>query len=308
MTGSGRWLVFLLVLCPASVVGALAQDGAAGSASDREAQQEELDAASLAEIERLRDELERLLSTVPPSLHDRVRELLLTSPGPAQGEGHEVLGTPSQVPGTPISDPPVVEQALADGAEAEPGAAPDPAPPVTPTEEPEPIAEPAIEPSKQQGPNPLARRQSRRAACNTLDPLDENGDGKVNAQDRYWRYLYVWVDQNRDGRRQDKEVQSAYAAGVREIETGLGGFYRKKGGLGEIRRGEALLFDLAGNGFGGGRRPDDGVLMVDADGLGRGDGPKVLDASGAAVQGIEPFEAGWQVRLADGKILAINCP
>ena len=280
----------------------------------------ELDEAALAEIERLRAEVERLLSTVPPSLHDRVRELLLTSSEPSALES-----------ATPVSDGTAADEAEPVVAAAGVDSAADPAPPVSTESKSRDVAEavaeagdgpviesskiePAksepseIEPSKRQGPSLHAQRVSRRPTCNSLDPLDENGDGKINAQDRYWRYLYVWIDQNRDGQRQDKEVESAYAAGVREIANSLGIFYRKKGSVGEIRRDKTLLLDLAGNGFGAGRRPDDGVLMVDTDGLGRGDGPQVLAANGAPVEGIAPFVAGWKMRLGDGQVLAINCP
>lgn len=327
------WLVCLcMIICLMGAVGAYAQSAGANADPAGGASPGELDEAALAEIERLRLEVERLLSTVPSSLHDQVRELLLAPTT-------SVEAAPPEVPGASISST-SINTAEAVPSEAVPSEAPEvPAPEVTgisirddaAVEAAEPgssvaerdsprdsvtpeevrageVAEAVTEPSKQQGPTPQARRQSRRPTCNSLDPLDENGDGKINAQDRYWRYLYVWIDHNRDGQRQEKEVESVYAAGVREIANGLGIFYRKKGSVGEIRRGHTLLLDLAGNGFGSGRRPDDGVLMVDADGLGRGDGPQVLDADGAEVTGIEPFVAGWQMRLADGQILTLNCP
>lgn len=304
------WLVCLcMIICLMGAVGAYAQSAGANADPVGGASPGELDEAALAEIDRLRLEVERLLSTVPSSLHDQVRELLLAPSTSVEAAPSEVPApeVPApEVPGTSIRDDAAVEAAEPGSSVAEMDS---PRDSVTPEEvKAEEVAEAVTEPSKQQGPTPQTRRQSRRPTCNSLDPLDENGDGKINAQDRYWRYLYVWIDHNRDGQRQEKEVESVYAAGVREIANGLGIFYRKKGSVGEIRRGDTLLLDLAGNGFGSGRRPDDGVLMVDADGLGRGDGPQVLDADGADVTGIEPFVAGWQMRLADGGVLTLNCP
>lgn len=155
---------------------------------------------------------------------------------------------------------------------------------------------------------PPTRPRRRRAPCRTLEPFDENDDGKINARDRYWRHLYLWIDKNRDGQAQERELESAYGAGVREIGRELRDFYRRKGSLGEIRRGELLLFDIGGDGFGGGRRVDDGALAVDADALRRGDGPSLLDADGRPITGIQPFTPNWQLDLGGGQIVKLECP
>ena len=102
-------------------------------------------------------------------------------------------------------------------------------------------------------------------------------------------------------------MESAYDAGVREIARELDVFYRRKGSLGEIRRGELLLFDIGGDGFGGGRRVDDGALAVDADALRRGGGPNLVDADGAPIEGIRPFAPGWRIELG-GETLSLTCP
>lgn len=261
--------------------------GLATAAIAEEGEPTALDAATVQEIERLRAEIERLLATLPEASRDEALDLLWGEPKAAtdSAAGQQ----------TPLDPQPQVDTVVAIAEPAEPAESAEPAEPVA-TTEPDSVE------------LPTAPTRGRRAPCNTLDVFDENGDGKVSGLDRYWRYLYVWVDDNRDDRRQDKEIESVYEAGVREIGRRLDVFYRKKGGLGELRIRRNILLDLAGDGFGGGRRPDDGVLLVDADGLGRGDGPKVVDGSGAPVTGKAAIVAGWRFRLADGSELAIRCP
>lgn len=235
-----------------------------------------LEAQTLDEIERLRAEIAELLASVPPALRDKVLEALLSSQDmPAPG-------------------------AAAEGAAAAPEASSGAVQP--------PLIPPPIRATPPQVTSPSKARASRRPLCNSLDAFDENGDGKVNAQDRYWRHLHLWIDGNRDGQRQEKEIQSAYGAGVREISTRLDVFYGRKGSLGEIRIGEGFLFDLGGDGFGDSRRPNDGLLLVDAEALGRGDGPQILDGSGHAVTVMAPFAADWTFRWADGSELKTSCP
>lgn len=276
-----------------------------------------LDQQTMQEIERLRSEIEQFLKTVPESLRAKVRAMLLEAAqqrpeaSPEVAEQPSVVTPPAEV--LPAEDVPLAE---------EPSTATLP-PHQVRTVETQPQTEPAdsmvtapattLPATTTRSINtetPSAPKTGRppRLVCNSLDVFDENGDGKITGLDRYWRFLYVWVDANRDGQAQEKEVESAYAAGVRELGVRLNVFYRKKGGLGEIRIRESILLDLAGNGFGESRRPDDGVLMVDADALGRGDGPKVIDASGTRVSGRAAFAAGWRFQLADGSELAIRCP
>ena len=228
-----------------------------------------LDASTVAEIERLRSEISALLASVSPALRAEVLAALIAAAQETQ----------------PMAESAATERSVSEPSVSEPlpASAADVSPPPPPT-------------------------FKRRVTCNALDAFDENGDGKVTAQDRYWRHLHLWVDGNRDGQAQEKEILSAYGAGVREISTRLDVFFRKKGSLGEIRIDGNLRFDLGGDGFGDGRRPDDGVLMVDADALGRGDGPEIVDGQGDIVSGMAIFAAGWRFRPADGPEWAVVCP
>ncbi len=168
-------------------------------------------------------------------------------------------------------------------------------------------APPAVEPSPASDVPKLIRRRSRRPECNTLRPLDENGDGRISAADRYWRHLYLWTDRNGDRQPQEREVASAYDRRVREIAISLETFIRVKGGLGEIRIEEAVVLDLRGDGFAERARRDDAVLVVDATALSRGGGPRLLGPGGEALEGYQPFRSGLRLDVA-GELTEITCP
>lgn len=180
----------------------------------------------------------------------------------------------------------------------------------------EPASTPAAEPPKEDAGAPDAaeppgdpppRRSFRRGrpACNTLDAFDTDRDGVVDALDRYWRYLYLWLDKNGDGEIDRREILSTYDRKVSEIATDLESFESEKAGRGEIRIGERILLDLRGNGFGS---DDDAVLLVDASALGRGAGPTLLDGSGTEVEGVRAFEPEWRLRDSEGRVIRLTCP
>lgn len=146
--------------------------------------------------------------------------------------------------------------------------------------------------------------------CNTLDLLDTSGDGRVDAGDRYWRYLYLWTDGNGDGEVQEREVRSAFDAGVRGISVRLDRFDSEGGGIGLIRIGRWIVLDPRGDGFSGGIGgvTDDGALTVDASALGRFSGPRLLDPEGKPLAGMQPFRPGLRLRDGSGKEIGLSCP
>ncbi len=208
-------------------------------------------------------------------LHRRIEELMAELPPEARAE---------------------VRRRLAESA-----AAPSPALPAAPS------PPPAVEPSPASDVPKLIRRRSRRPECNTLRSLDENGDGRISAADRYWRHLYLWTDRNGDRQPQEREVASAYDRRVREIAISLETFIRVKGGLGEIRIEEAVVLDLRGDGFAERTRRDDAVLVVDATALSRGGGPRLLGPGGEALEGYQPFRSGLRLD-SSGTVTELNCP
>ncbi len=92
-----------------------------------------------------------------------------------------------------------------------------------------------------------------------------------------------------------------------EISAGLEAFSSDRMGHGEIRIVEEIELDLRGDGFSD-RSRDDAVLMVDASALQRGDGPRLLSASGEPIEGIRPFARGWRLEDAAGGVTRLDCP
>lgn len=266
----------VLILC-------LVLGGAATSADE-----DPLMPAEEAAVERileLQRQIDELLGQLSPALQEEVRRRLARRAA-ATEVADVALSTHPQAPEPPAESISSKENEI---AAVSPPAASIPLP-VAPA----PVA-----------PSPSRRRRS---TCNTLIAFDENQDGRLSALDRYWRHLYLWRDRNGNSALEEPEVRSAYDLGAREIAIDLETFVDKKGRLHEVRRGRQLIFDLRGDGFAESRGSDDAVLVIDASALGRGDGPQILDRSGAVLDGLQPFREGLQVRLANGELITLDCP
>ncbi len=308
-------LIATLVLCALLPPAALAQEGPAEPA------QEEI----VEQVLALQRRIEELLAALPPAVRAELRQRLAEAPpAPPGGDRRPASPTSETVPLTaPVTTAPG-EIAAAAPAETvvEPAADPVAEPAASTTEPPvesaAPViaeanpdvteaAAPAVEPPPSDGIPKLIRRRSKRPPCNTLRPLDENGDGKISSADRYWRYFYVWTDRNGDRRLQDREVASAYDRKVRELAVSLETFIRTKGGLGEVRIEDRVVLDLRGDGFSERARRDDGLLVVDAGALSRGGGPRLLGPGGDILDGFQAFRPGLRLELA-GELTELNCP
>ncbi|MEM7353844.1 MAG: hypothetical protein AAF657_23795 [Acidobacteriota bacterium] len=219
-----------------------------------------------------------------------------SAPAASQAAAQTPAKTAAATPAAPPSEPPPAPTATTTGAAAQPHL----------NEPPQQTA--AIDPATAPGPLPLLKRRTPRSVCNTLTPLDENQDGQINSADRYWRYIYLWLDKNRDGQMQDREVESAYERGVREIAASVETFTRRRGSLGETRVRDRIVLDLSGDGFSERARKDDGVLVIDASAIRRGNGPQLLDAGSEALSGFQIFRSGLTIQLGSGQQTALTCP
>lgn len=264
-------------------------------------------------ILELREELERLLQALSPEGR-RALERRLAERGLERPEG------PHEEGGTSIGSVP--DDRSEEGGTSERGGAAAEASPQTRTPR-EPEAEavrsaggtPGTEarsagevvPSAPEG---SARGPAVSERCNTLALLDTQEDGVLDARDRYWRYLYLWRDRNRDGELQDSEVSSLYEEGVRSLGVGLETFGTEGDGMGLVRLSRWIVLDVAGNGFAGtiAGDTDDAALVVDSPALGRGNGPELLDPGGEALEGYQPFRSLLRLRLESGEILELTCP
>lgn len=242
--------------------------------------QDDVTAEDLAVVERileLQRELDELLESLPPELREAVEKRLDTPRSPAP--------PPSSPPSSRSLSPP--------------------APPVT---DPSPPPPPEVAPPPAEPPAAPPRRRFGRRICNTLRPFDTDGDGVVNARDRHWRHLYLWIDKNGDGVEDKREIVSPYDEKIEEIDADLATFEAAKKSWGEIRVTEHIMLDLRGDGFGTGNGRDDAVLLVDASSLARGDGPQILDAQGEPLEGLQAFAPGWRLRQENGEIVRLDCP
>lgn len=155
---------------------------------------------------------------------------------------------------------------------------------------------------------------AQEGACNTLTVFDTREDGRIDAGDRYWRYLYLWTDRNADGEVAQHEVRSAFDAGIRAIAVNLDRFEGEDDEAGLVRVGRWIVLDPAGDGFSGEApgevtgRTDDGALTVDASALGRFSGPRLLGPDGRPLEGMQPFRAGLSLREASGRVVELTCP
>lgn len=240
-------------------------------------------------ILELRRQIDELLDQLPPHLREAVAHRAQERPpSKSQPPGPQLPRSRPAPPAAAADLPPPRSPAAAVAAPPEARSATPTAP--TPADAP-----------------PTPRPRWRRRSCNTLASFDTDGDGRVGPLDRYYRYLHLWIDKNGDGRADEREITSTWEEKVREIATDLDSFIGgKRGFMGEIRLGDYVELDLHGDGFGA--SSDDGVLVIDASALKRGDGPELLTPEGEPLDGFQPFTRGLRLRDAAGGVTRLDCP
>jgi hypothetical protein len=274
------------------MLGAQVTDDPMAGAPTREEQE------TMAEILVLQEQIDRLIRTLSPDLQDTVLERLesMTAGALTHDEG---AGPAARAEAGEHAIEPI---AAAESVAAKDVAAEDVAGTV---EIPDPVDAVPVIPTR-------GRSKAPPVGCNTLALFDSNGDGKVSANDRSWRHLYLWSDADGDGVMQDAEVQSAYDRGVRSLDVRLDTFLRIDGdttATSEVEVDRYIVLDTSGDGFDStARMIDDGVLVVDAGKLGRGDGPDLMDETGLPLDGLQAFRAGLGLTLASGDSQALSCP
>lgn len=139
--------------------------------------------------------------------------------------------------------------------------------------------------------------------CNLLRPFDFDDDDLIGARDRYWRYLALWRDANRDGEAQEGELTDLYEAGIQDVAVDLGSFRYADGGSGRIDLGRFIRLGIDDRPFG-----EAPVLTVDTSRLARGTGPRIfVPGSDEPLKGVHPIERGWQLRWDDGRTMVLTC-
>ncbi len=249
------------------------------------------------EILQLRGEAEALLETLPPELREEVERRWL-----------ELQVVPPEVPAETVSRPaPAVE------VPPEPDLGPEDSAPLPaemapaqePTPEPEPETE--LEPAPESRPSAISEVEPEpepAKACDSLGPLDSNGDGVISASDRNWRYLRLRADIGGKSTSMG-DLESLYDLGIREIDVNLRFYKLDDGFKGDITIDDRIRFELAGKRKSSRRSM---ILFVQASRLARSGSLRLVDASGALLAGDQPLAPGVALQTAEGKRLPLLCP
>ena len=269
-------------------------------------------AVQLERVERileLRRELQRLLEKLPPELRTEVERRWLealsgptTEPVNGQNPPAAPAGEPDPIPEAPThSTPPA-------GAPPAPALSPSPVP-ASPEASPvsEPLPSPTGGPAVPTPPAPIPPQTGaidRRPlpSCDTLRPLDGNGDNLITGADRYWRHLHLWSDDG-DGTVEKGEVERLFSHGIRALDVDLRTYKTAKGDVEDVWIDGQVRFEL----YRRGRRQRSGLLMLDADGLLRGDDFRLLDTAGSVLTGMQTLRPGLRLEAADGTLYPLLC-
>ena len=243
------------------------------------------------EILRLRGEADALLEALSPELRDEVErrwEELQAAPPEDLGEGasdpvsstadspdpDDTAPVPAEVGATAVPEPELEPEA----EDQSPAAS-------EVVSEPEPEPEPAKE-------------------CDSLGPLDTNGDGVISASDRNWRYLRLRADMG--GRSTNMvDLESLYDLDIREIDVNLRFYKLSDGAAGDIFIDDRIRFELLSKRKSGRRSM---ILLIQASRLARSGELQLVDPSGALLAGDQPLAPGVALQTAEGSRLPLLCP
>ena len=241
------------------------------------------------EILRLRGEADALLEALSPELRDEVErrwEELQAAPPEDLGEGaSDPVSSIADSPEPDDTAPVPAEVGATAVPELEPEAV-DQSPAASEVvSEPEPEPEPAKE-------------------CDSLGPLDTNGDGVISATDRNWRYLRLRADTG--GRSTNMvDLESLYDLDIREIDVNLRFYKLSDGAAGDIFIDDRIRFELLGKRKSSRRSM---ILFIQASRLARSGELQLVDPSGALLAGDQPLAPGVALQTAEGKHLPLLCP
>ena len=239
------------------------------------------------EILRLRGEADALLEALSPELRDEVEhrwEELQAAPPEDLGEG-------ASDPVSSIADSPEPDDTAPVPAEVGATAVPEP--------ELETEAEVQSPAALEVVPEPEPAKE-----CDSLGPLDTNGDGVISASDRNWRYLRLRADIG--GRSTNMvDLESLYDLDIREIDVNLRFYKLSDGAAGDIFIDDRIRFELLSKRKSSRRSM---ILFIQASRLARSGELRLVDPSGALLAGDQPLAPGVALQTAEGKRLPLLCP
>ena len=293
--------MLLMFLCGCGVISELhAQEPESAGAADDQRQRAERAIELLVEAEAL-------LEGLPPDLLDEVERRVAAAAEPAASEPQArtrdgqtpTRQTPTRQTDEPSATEPVVGES--DDRSPMPSATSTAAEPVDSATAAE-IASVESEPPRRETGDVTGRRV--RARCDVLAPLDSDGDGWISGADRWWRYLFLWNDEDRNDVVGESEIVQPFEVGVRRIASRLDRYEGTKELVGDVfLDGERVVLTLPERR----RRPAGRLtLVLDADRLARRDGP-VLELDGKTSTGYLVVTPGLVLRDQDQE-QTFGCP
>jgi hypothetical protein len=245
--------------------------------------------AIIEQILELREQLDALLSTLPPEVREEVERKWQTRIDEKDGDETAQISTT-------VPDEPEVESAELAPTPVDPDSLDREARETT--ELVEQIEAESVASSPETG--PVAEQ-----TCVHMTAFDTNEDRVVSAGDRYWRYLRLWTD-NGDGIvNEELEIESLYELEILEIRVELD-YYGLPGDVsGDIRVGDEVqlvLVDPKRN------STAPATLVVQADRMARGGQIWLADRSGQVLDGYQSVGPAIVAETQDGEQMPLVCP
>ena len=232
------------------------------------------------QILELREQLEALLSALPPELREEVER--------RWQERREASERETPIPPDLSSPSPDVAESVEERDES-----------------PETVSEPAVEVVTESVVETLEPASPSEPECVHLAAFDTNGDGVVSAADKYWRYLRLWTDNGDGVVDEDLEIESLFELDIREIRVELDYYSQPEDVTGDIELQDAVTLLLDDS---RGRTPKAATLVVQADRMSRGGEIWLADPSGRVLTGYQPIGPSAFTETEEGTRQPLLCP
>lgn len=257
--------------------------------------------AIVEQILELQEQLESLLSALPPDLREKVErqwKIRLETKQRAEARVPEDQpGFENETAQVPPAAPPMSEESVAI--------------PFVPADstaidlEEVPVGDERLEHAEAKGSSNVVEPEAKATlSCVHLAAFDTNEDGIVSPGDRYWRYLRLWTDNGDGVVNEELEIDSLFELDIREIRVELD-YYGLRGDVsGDIRVGDQVqlvLIDPKRN------SSAPATLVVQAGRMARGGHIWLADSSGQVLDGYQAVTPAIVAETDDGRRLPLVC-
>lgn len=250
----------------------------------------------------LREQLEALLSGLPPELRDEVElrwnhRLDAARPADSADASPAPLEPPSRSSADPAGDlePSVTTAADVDPSEAELRLESGDSIPL----------DNLVEPTATIEEITIAEGEVTSPECVHLAAFDTNEDRVVSSGDRYWRYLRLWEDNGDGVVNEELEIESLFELEIREIRVELDYYGLPNDVSGDITVGDEvqlILVDTKRN------AASPATLVVQAGRMARGGQIWIADEAGRVLDGYQVVGPAILAETAAGIKMPLVCP